>query len=224
MWDRIRRIYEMLLRVMAFLNENNDVLKSIPVIVAAKAVIEIQVAALAALGVEKVSKTAASKVGTVQRGDARDLLTDAMEDVVDLWISMFDDVGSEAELIAMPVNRTDQNIIATARDIRNAAEPFAAEFIARDLPADFLADLTIKTDVFQAAVNEAESAKRARIGTNAAFEEPARIGKAQIKKIDPIIKRKFRSNPQKFTEWQVASHIERAPQSPPAAGNPPPTT
>jgi hypothetical protein len=61
-----------------------------------------------------------------------------------------------------------------------------------------------------ATVNESDTARRERVGTNAALDAPIKTCKTLIEDFDPIIKMHFRDNPQVRAEWLVASHIQRA--------------
>lgn len=211
--DRIRRLYDMYLRVLAFMSANTNDFKDIAIVQTHVETLRSDAEKLAELGVDRVTNAAAAKDKTIHRGDARDLLRDAMQDVTDMWVSMVDEVGGDVNKFRMP-RGSDQNLIDYSGSFEEELPALAAEFIKRGMPADFVADLSAKRAAFIAAVEASESAKRVKIGTTAGFEEPSRSARKMVEKLDPIVKRVFRQNPQKLAEWLVASHVERPPQSP----------
>ncbi len=108
----------------------------------------------------------------------------------------------------------DQTPIATARAYaeESAKPPVAAVLTKHALPPAFFTALQAKAAAFAQSISEAETAHGERVGTNAAFNEPARRGKKLVNKLSPVVKRKYCDNPQKLAEWLVASHVERAPK------------
>ncbi len=114
----------------------------------------------------------------------------------------------------LPRGNNDQNLIATGSAFADeAAEPQTAAILTNQgIPPAFFTALRDKAAAFEQTINTAESAQGERVGTNAAFNEPARRAKKLVDKLDPAVKRKYRDNPQKLAEWLVASHVERAPK------------
>lgn len=210
--SRYRRVYEMVLRVVSFLNANTGFLSAIPVVQTYLENLDTNVAALTQLGIDKVASTGSAKDATLSKGDSRDFLRDAMQNIADMWKSMADEFDNTIYKFRMPANQSDQNLISTARVFFTEATPLKAEFIKRGMPSDFLEELTEYTDSFTQKTAESEDAYRTRVGVNAAFVEPTRDCAKIVNKLSPIVKIVFRNNPQKMAEWLVASHIERAPQ------------
>ena len=209
--DRDRREYEMFLLALLFLDKNSSDFSAIPAVAAAIAVLQTETQKLSDLGADKVSTTGEAKDATIQKGDLRDALRDAMQDIADMWRPMAKNYENAQNKFRMP-NGSDQLMIDTAGSFIEDAAPLAAAFVARGMPAGFIADLTAKRDAFEAVINESAEARLERIGTNAEFREPLKKCRAAVEDVDPIVKMVYRNNPAKRAEWLSATHVERAPK------------
>lgn len=208
--DRERREYEMFLVVLVFLNKNIEDFDGIAAVAAAVAVLETETQKLADLGADKVGTTTGAKDATIHKGDLRDALRDAMQDVADMWRPMAKNYENAQNKFRMP-NGSDQLMIDTAGSfIEDLTPEFVAAFTARGMRAGVVADLTAKRDAFEAVVNESADARLERIGANAEFREPMRKCRAAVEDIDPIVKMVYRTNAARRAEWLAASHVERA--------------
>jgi hypothetical protein len=113
-------------------------------------------------------------------------------------------------------------MLALARAAVQELPAFKAAFVERGFPEDFIAQIEAAIAAFADSITLSDTAHAERVGTNAAFAEPARTLRQTVDKLDPIVKRRYRQDPQALAEWLVASHIERAPKaSEPPAPNPP---
>ena len=217
--DRYRRIYEAAQRVLTYISANLAAFTDVPAVAEMKTEMADATATLENLGADKATKSGASKDMTLRRGDARDRLLDLMQNVTDMWKRIAPKTGGDVNKFRMP-RGGDQDILAVARSFAEQIVPLKAEFTNRAFPADFVESLQAAIDDFAEAVGGSETARRERVGTNAAFDEPIKTCKNLIDDFDPIVKMVFRDNPQKLAEWLVAAHVERAPR-PTAAKNPP---
>lgn len=209
--DRQRRIYEAALRTLAFIIAYFDALQDYPVVVEMKNELTAATGTLTGLGADKVTKTGASKDSTIHRGDARDYLLDLMQDITDMWRRIAPKMGGDVNKFRMP-RGGDQDILATAESYADQAEPIKTEFTKRAFKDNFIETLRAAITDFSETVNESDTARRERVGTNAALETPVKTCKLLIEDFDPIVKMHFRGHPQVLAEWLVASHIQRAPR------------
>jgi hypothetical protein len=208
--DRERREFEMALTALLFLKEYQaEYFQNIPAVAAAIAVLQAETDRLRDLGADKVSTTGEAKDKTIFKGDLRDALRDAMQDVADMWRPMAKNYENAQNKFRMP-NGSDQLMIDTAGSFIEDATPLLEDFKGRGMPANFITDLTTKRDAFDAVVNESEAARLTRIGVNAQFREPLRKCRAAVDDVDPIVKMVFRDDPAKRAEWLTASHVQRA--------------
>lgn len=206
--NRQRRIYETANRTLSFIDYHLTAIGTFPLVTSLKTELEAAITTLRGLDADKVAKTSTAKDTTIHRGDTRDFLLDQMRDISEAWRRIFPKINGDPNKFRMP-HGGDHDILASAHNFAEQAEPFTAEFIKRGFDPNFVQLLGDATEDFNAMVNESETARRERAGTNAAFDEPIKICKNIIEDLDPIIKMKFRDNPQILAEWLVASHIER---------------
>lgn len=217
--DRTRRLYAMFSRVLIFMTGNINDFQAIPFVAATVSELETETAKIAALAADKVQHTAAAKDSTVSRGDARDNLHDALEDIADVWKTVITGNVEVANKFRMPRSEGDQNFIAVAKAFAAEAEANKQIFLDRGMPTDFIIDLQSKISTFEQSVTHSETSRSARVGTNAAFDEPLRKCKNLVAALEPAVKRTYRSNPQKMAEWLVASHVQRVADPEKADGN-----
>ena len=211
--DRIRREKERAQRSYLFLDENKNDFTSIPIVAANAAILQAEIQKLDDLGADKVSATSGSKDVTIHKGDLRDALKDALQDISDMWKPMAKNYENAQNKFRMPNSASDQLWVDTAGSFIAEAAPLEADFIARGMPTNFIADLTAKRSAFDEVVNESEAARLERVGVNAQFTEPVRKCRAAVEDVDPIVKMTYRTNPGKLAEWLSATHVERTPKS-----------
>lgn len=207
--DRQRRIFEAGQRTSSFMQAHKTDFTSITVAQTYVNKLNAAIEQMTQLGAEKVTTTGAAKDATLSRGDRRMLLRDSMRDIADQWKSMFDELDSEPNKFRMPRGGSDVLILSTARSFHTQATPIENEFLARGFETDFLNVLQQRIDDLAEIIDESEDAQRTRIGTNVALLEPSSTITDTIDRLDPIVKRTYRTNAQKLAEWLVASHIER---------------
>lgn len=198
----------MFLRVLAFLQANASDFANIPAVAAVIAVLLAETPVLGNLGEAKVSDTTTAKDKTIFRGDNRDAVRDAMQDISDMWKPMAKKFQGASNRFVMP-HGSDQLLIDTARSFVAEATPLKADFVARGMPDTFIEDLEAKIDAFEASIRESSTAKIERVGTNASFKPSLDACREAVADIDPIVKMVYRTNAPKRAEWLVASHVER---------------
>ena len=222
MTDGTRRFYEMFIRVLNFMTANAADFQNIAFVAATLTELQTETGKIAALAAGKVQSTAAAKDSTIERGDARDALREAMAEIADLWRSAVKDESTAANKFRMRYG-TDQNLIATAKAFAAEAAANQQIFLERGMPADFVSGLQTKTTAFEQAVNRSEAARGTRVGANAAFDRSVKKCKDLVGNMEPVVKRTYRANnPQKWAEWTVASHVDRAPKPAKPAETPAP--
>ena len=99
-------------------------------------ILQTEIQKLDDLGADKVSATSGSKDVTINRGDLRDALKDAMQDISDMWKPMAKNYENAQNKFRMPYG-SDQLLIDTAGSFVEEAAPLEADFIARGMPDEF---------------------------------------------------------------------------------------
>lgn len=113
---------------------------------------------------------------------------------------------------------------ADAYLVQLAKAGVAAKFIANELPATFVQDLTDDRAAIDSAKEDVESDDISGVQSTAAVGRLIKAGMKEVNYLDAIVHNKYSRDGDKLRAWKSASHIERAPQrekpTPPAA--PPP--
>ena len=124
----------------------------------------------------------------------------------------------------LPHNLTYGNILNTARAFATDAAPFAADFIACEMPATFLAQLATDTTGFAAATDTQSGGKGTQVKGTAGIGTNLQIAFQAVHGLDAIVKNKYQNDPATLAQWTTARHVVRAPHHAQPAPVPPVTT
>lgn len=169
-------------------------------------------------GLDEHATTQVSGLNTAQQGvtgkaAARDELRRDLEAVSrTARIMAFDTPGLEDQF-RLPRGPKDQDLLNTARAFAVAAQPLAAEFTRRGLPANFLADLASEIEVFEQAVNRKTEGRAAHVAATAAIDDLIEDGMKHLRQLDTVVRNIFADDPATLAAWTSASHVERAPRA-----------
>ena len=155
---------------------------------------------------------------TTTKGDARRALRDDLE-----AINRVARLIGREDLFPLPPGDNDELLISAARAFAANAFPLKAQFIANEMPANFLEDLNADISAYDAAVAAQGDALGDRIAAGSGVSDAIDRGMELKRKLDIIIKTKYANDPQVLAEWASASHVERAPRRSKAEATPPPS-
>ncbi len=88
----------------------------------------------------------------------------------------------------------------------------AKKFIAYELPAEFVTDLTSDLQDVRAAQDDQETSSLTGVESTAVIGRLIRDGMKEITYLDAIMHNKYARTPETLRAWESASHIDRAPQ------------
>ena len=117
-----------------------------------------------------------------------------------------------ADLFRMPAGNNEQTLLAAARAFLTNATPLEAQFIAFDMPVDFLTDLQNDIAEFEQSLTEQSSAIDGRVSATAAIGNAVKTGLDALRRLRAIVTNKYRDNPAKLAAWTSASHVTRPPK------------
>lgn len=100
-------------------------------------------------------------------------------------------------------------LLGAARAFAGFAEPYRANFIERNLPANFLEDLEADILVFEAAMRDRIAVFNQRTAASRAIRTGATKGMDSVKRLDAVVRNTFRGNPVKLDEWKRAKALNR---------------
>ena len=158
-----------------------------------------------------------ARQGTSSISEARDDL----EDMLDL-IRGVAKVLKVADLFPRPQPGNDDSLLQTAEIYLAKATPLKAEFIAHQMPADFLERLAEEKAALQSALVERANAVGDHISAREELDHAGDEVMTIIRDLTPMIKVTYANNPGKLAEWTAASHVERPVRKSKGGGETPP--
>jgi hypothetical protein len=169
---------------------------------------------------KQASSRGQAREGTTTRGQAREELRADLMAINRTARAMAQDVPGINDKFRVPPVGNDQLLLNAARAFLADATPLKAEFVAHELPGDFLEDLSDDIAALEAAISHQSSGVGNAVAGRAAIEATVDEGIAVMEKLDPIMKNKYANNPAVLAEWASASHTERAPRHKKEAAKP----
>ena len=160
----------------------------------------------------EVSGVGVARQGTTTRGQAIDAVREDLEAISRTAAAMADEVPGIEDKFRLPRNNGVQHLLSAARAFFVDATPLKAQFIARELPADFLEDLQADIDALEAAISKQGSGVGSHVAAGAAIDDAIGRGTETVRKLDAIVRNKYANNPPVLAEWSSASHTERNPR------------
>ena len=145
-----------------------------------------------------------ARQGTTSVSAARD----ALEDRLDLMRGLAKVMGL-ADKFPRPQKGNDESLLQTADIYATNAATMTAEFIAHEMPPDFLAQLAADKAELQTALAERANAVGDHISAREELDNARDYCVTQVRDLTPLIKVRYANNPGKLAEWAAASHIER---------------
>jgi hypothetical protein len=181
-----------------------------------------KIAEAESLGAAETSGRTSVRHGTGMRNQAREALRDDLEAISRTARMMADDIPALLNKFPMPSRSTDQALINAARAFLTDAQPYKAQFIAHELPADFLEDLADDIEALETAIADQGSGIGDQVAAGAGLGDALDEGVDIVRKIGVIIRNKYANRSDVLAALTSASHIERAPRRSKAESTPPP--
>ncbi len=113
----------------------------------------------------------------------------------------------------LPRGSSDQALLNAARAFAADADPLRDAFVSHELPTTFLDELRARIAAFERALSERTTARGAHVAATAALDAALERGVTAARRLDAIVRNKFRDDPAKLAVWTTASHTERTPRT-----------
>jgi hypothetical protein len=156
------------------------------------------------------SHGASMRAGTRTKTELYDELYEDLRAINRTARAIAADMPGLEEKFRMPRAPSYAQVLATARAFLADATGLAASFIEYELPANFLIDLAADIAAFEAAEDDQSTGLTNRVGATRSVEQAIMEGTAALRKLDPLMRNKYRNQPVKLAEWFSTSHVERA--------------
>jgi hypothetical protein len=101
----------------------------------------------------------------------------------------------------------DHWLLSQARSILQEAKPFAATFVAHELPSNFLGQLLAAVDAFERARGERASSRDQRVAARARFEASMEAALRAVKQLNAIVSNKL-NDTAGMLSWNLARRVD----------------
>lgn len=211
MQKRTINIANMLKGVLRFVLEH-PITPALAVVTSLIAVITATVAAFEAAAEDQTEGSGESAGGVDTKRLKQKQLRNYMKDVARVGRSLDPEIypGLAATFI-LPNSNAYAALVASAQAMITAATPHDAEFVARGLPATFLADLAALLTAFNAGSNAKIDGLQTQVGGTSGLKFQAKKGLEAAQKLDAIIRAHFRNDPVTLDIWTHARHVQVMP-------------
>lgn len=164
----------------------------------------------------------ASQQNTEGKSAIRDALHAEMDMMTRTARGMAIDMSGLDNKFRLPRSRGDRAWLTAAQAFHTDALPLKDEFIAHEMPADFLETLAaLITDYEQSLTSRHQSTEK-HVAASAAIDTGIEQGMVVVRKLDSIVRNKFHNDPATLAAWASARHVERVPRKPKDTTTPPP--
>ncbi|MBK8466400.1 MAG: hypothetical protein IPL32_11265 [Chloracidobacterium sp.] len=164
------------------------------------------------IGVDQSASDAAAGAAFESKGTARENLVEEMEPIARTARMMEYEFDGITELFSFPKNKTDVDMLNTARAWLLILPTHEGDFINYGLANDFIDRLSDAANAFEASFTAPVTAIDNRVAATAEIGESVRRGMIALRICDAVMQNLYANNPGKRAAWNSASHVERAPQ------------
>jgi hypothetical protein len=208
--ERDIRQKERFIRAVAFKDDNAAVISASEKAIEVFADIAAAIAAIETESANQSKGLAGSIKEHSTKNTAREHVRDYLQmisrtaNVVDYAIPNF------SKEFVFPKNRTDQELLTSAKITIPKVTANKQTFIKYGLPTEIISDLEAEIITFEATLSAAASAAGTKVTATSELSEVVKKGSIGMRIADAIIKNLFRDSPSKLAAWAAASHLERA--------------
>jgi hypothetical protein len=149
------------------------------------------------------------KSGTLTKADFYDELFEDLKAINLTAKAMAHEMPGIDGMFRMPRQPSYIGVLIAARAFLKDAAPLQAKFIEYEIPVDFLQDLADDIKAFDEAEDDQDEGITTHSGATKDIAEAVAAGGRSIRKLDPLMRNKYRGNPVRLAEWFTASHVER---------------
>jgi hypothetical protein len=169
-----------------------------------------------------------SQEGSTEKALARDALRRRLATIATMARALALDTPGFADRFSIPLYCSDARLLVIARSFARDAKPLAKEFVAHDMPPDFLAALGKEIDAFATTTSRVlagkDTRRNARAGIDATNEKAVRA----VRQLNAIVRARLQDDRAALALWDNARRLEGstrprngAPPGPPAGPSTP---
>jgi len=161
-------------------------------------------------GSKQAQERGSAKAITEAKKALRDKIRRQMKNIRETAISVEAQQPGISQNFNPPTSNSDESLIEAARAFVAAATPLKPLFLSREMPENFLEELTDAIQSFEEAVNNHNLHRGGRSAARTLLDDVCAQVATLRRELDPIVRNKYRNDPEKLALWDTASHLERA--------------
>ncbi|HEX8559687.1 MAG TPA: hypothetical protein VF668_16430 [Pyrinomonadaceae bacterium] len=208
----INRMYAMFVRVSSFADERAGAFPAGSLGAEAVAEVKTAVESLNEAGASQTSGLTSVHRATAERFAAREALREGMAAFARTARVMALDTPGLENKFRLPRSGSDPALLQTARAFAADALPLKDLFLRHEMPASFLEDFRQDIADLERAMGQQDTGRGAHVSATATVESAAERGMNAVRRLDAIVRNKFRDDPAARAAWESARHVESAPR------------
>ena len=190
----------------------------------AKRQLDASVARLGPTVVEQGTRTRQTRgEGGRRRQLERELRLDHMSPIAEFARAQLTGSPNFAALTPAASKLVGERLALSALSMADAAEPYAAQFVEAQFPADFLVQLRSAAQDVVGSIDMKAKQQGQRAGATKAIDSAVRQGRAAVRALNPVLRRALRNDEALHAEWRVARRVVKPAVRAAAVTNPVPS-
>ncbi|HEX8720940.1 MAG TPA: hypothetical protein VF736_09950 [Pyrinomonadaceae bacterium] len=204
----INRTLEMFARVLAFADERAGAFPADSLAGQAIAELKSITETLNEAATSQNSAFSSARRATANRRAAREALREDMQLLTRTSRVVALDVPTIDARFRLPRSGSDLTLLQIGRAFAEAAEEFKEHFMRYEIPATFFTGFKQKIANLEQAMGEQNVGRGAHVLATATAEAEAERGMNAVRKLDAIVRNKFREDPATLAAWESARRVE----------------
>lgn len=205
------RLYEMLVRVRDFGATYAD--RFLPSSLGGQAFAKVKAAvdARSQHAASLMSGGGTAREGTTSKAVAREALRDDLDAITRTARALALDTPGIDDKFRQPRGSGDQTLLNAARAFARDAAPLVPQFLAHDMPPDFLEDVDKNMAEFENAIRDREVGKDMNVAAHASIDSAMEAGIDAVRRLDAVVPNRLRDDGAAVAVWERARRIEYDP-------------
>ena len=204
----INRTFEMFVRVANFAEERPDAFAGRTLAGVTAAELKHVIETLTEAATSQTSGLSSVQRATAERMTARETLRESMHAIARTARVMALDTPGLENKFRLPRSGSDPALLQTARAFAADAAALKDEFLRHEIPATFVEDFKQEIADLERAMGQQNTGRGAHVSATASVESAAERGMNAVRKLDAIVRNKFRDDPATLAAWESARHVE----------------
>ena len=155
----------------------------------------------------------APRDGTTEKAIARAALRRRLATIATMARALALDTPGLADKFRVPLDCSDERLLVIARAFARDARPLVKQFIAHDMPPDFLAALGEEIDAFVAATTRVQAGREEYRATRAGIDATLQKALRAVTQLNAIVRARLQDDRTALASWDGARRLDYPPRA-----------